>query len=462
MEALDNASQVEQEHEELLLKEQYEAMSKQKNKKQHRKAANKPKEGNKGHGTKDRAAGVAVLRTIVKQSQQQNELDVGQMVRNQSADGTITKTNDQKAEIINNWQGIAQKHMEEAALRYGHGSALVRLGNEALRRTKDSSDTTWLIDRDRCVGWMGESPLDLAPILNIGVPAEGTTTDEGSPSPYLRLALRVYEEAGRRGSAEGWYNLGHMLWEGLGDARDDEAPARAMEAFREAMKLGDADAMYFVASHYLSREEDDDAAPMLASTYTQLLSLLRVSAPDSLPVIEPSEFAATINDTQRNGYKLLHLAAHGHNHGGALHHLALLNIRDKEKFWRLLAKAAATGKPEALFLRGHCYHAGTDGHDRDRAAALRDFLTAAASDHVDAMVSAGALLHQGVVSDDGKMVLIKRDQQRAFDLYQRAGELGSVEGWRNVVSCYATGQGVPQCLETAKYIANTLLKDEDD
>ena len=78
------------------------------------------------------------------------------------------------------------------------------------------------------------------------------------------------------------------------------------------------------------------------------------------------------------------------------------------------------------------------------------------------MISAGAMLHQGVFSDDGQTVIIERDQQRAFDLYQQAGELGSIEGWRNVVSCYATGQGVPKCLDTAKYIANTMLKEEEE
>merc|ERR1711957_645891 len=104
-----------------------------------------------------------------------------------------------------------------------------------------------------------------------------------------------------------------------------------------------------------------------------------------------------------------------------------------------------------LFLQGHCHYAGTDGYDQDFPAALENFLAAADSEHVDAMVSAGAMLHQGMAGDDGRTAIIKRDQQRAFDLYQQAGELGSVEGWRNVVSCYASGQGVPKCSETAKY-----------
>ena len=79
-------------------------------------------------------------------------------------------------------------------------------------------------------------------------------------------------------------------------------------------------------------------------------------------------------------------------------------------------------------------------------AALNSFLTAAENGHVDAMVSAGAMLHQC------------DDQLRAFELYQQAGELGSIEGWRNVVSCYATGSGVKKDLAMAEHIANTMLK----
>ena len=77
------------------------------------------------------------------------------------------------------------------------------------------------------------------------------------------------------------------------------------------------------------------------------------------------------------------------------------------------------------------------------------------------MVSAGALLHRGLRGDDGRSVVVEQDQRRAFEFYQRAGELGSAEGWRNVVSCYATGQGVPKCMDTARHIANTMLKGDD-
>jgi len=489
MEALNNASRVKQEHEERLMQEQFEAMEKQKNKKQrHEKlgqrerqqdAPNEVDDSKKVVKLKDRAAGVAVMRTIVKQSQQQNAIHVEQSFGDQSTDSTIIETSDAKANIINNWRVIAQKHMEEAAFRHGHGLALVRLGNEALERAKNNSGSTWLIDRDRCKDWMDESPLDLAHILVIGARMEGGGSDqysncqfnnEGEPiSPYLHLALHVYEEAGKQGSAEGWYNFGHLLWDGGFDSNDD-TKAKAMRAFHKAMKLGDADAMYFVASQYLSQEEKEEEGNelMLSTTYNQygpsFITSLQANALDLPPITEQSKLSSLGNNMQKDGYKLLHIAANGHNHGRALHHLALLHIQENgnvEEFRQLLSKAAATGNPDSLFLQGHCYYSGTDGYNENFPAALKNFLAASESEHVDAMVSAGAMLHQGVVSDDGRTAIIERDQQRAFDLYQQAGELGSLEGWRNVVSCYASGQGVPKCLETAKYIANTLLKEKD-
>lgn len=288
-------------------------------------------------------------------------------------------------------------------------------------------------------------------------------------SPYLHLALHVYEEAGKQGSAEGWYNFGHLLWDGGVDTHKN-AKARAMDAFHEAMQLGDADAMYFVASQYLSQEdnEEESNALMLSTTYQKygpsFITSLQAKALDLLPVTELSKQSSGNTDMQQSGYKLLHLAAHGHNHGRALHHLALLHSQEDgnaETFCQLLSKAAATGNPDSLFLQGHCHYSGTDGYDQNFPEALKNFLAASESEHVDAMVSAGAMLHQGIASDDGRTAIIECDQQRAFDLYQQAGELGSVEGWRNVVSCYALGQGVPKCLETATYIADTMLKEKN-
>ena len=94
--------------------------------------------------------------------------------------------------------------------------------------------------------------------------------------------------------------------------------------------------------------------------------------------------------------------------------------------------------------------ASIDKHPQDYKLALGDFLEASNGGHVDATVSAGAMLHQGAV--------VPQDQRKAFELYQLAGELGSMEGWRNIVACYVAGEGVPQSLEMARYITETILK----
>jgi TPR repeat protein len=57
---------------------------------------------------------------------------------------------------------------------------------------------------------------------------------------------------------------------------------------------------------------------------------------------------------------------------------------------------------------------------------------------------------------------VEQDRERAFQYYQRAGELGLMEGWRNVVDCYATGQGVKQNLEMARYIGETMIRPYDE
>jgi TPR repeat protein len=153
-------------------------------------------------------------------------------------------------------------------------------------------------------------------------------------------------------------------------------------------------------------------------------------------------------------------------HGGALYYIALLHLNGnvalrippcaKEDFVKHLNAAVEHDTSgDAHFIRGSCLYNGEDGYEKDTKKALLDFLKAADLGHADAAISAGAILHKGVNG------VIPADKQKAFELYQHAGELGSMEGWRNVVSCYATGEGVPKSLETAKYIANTMLSDDE-
>jgi len=510
MSALTQASTAKQKHEEKLLKEQFEAMEKQRIKTQqrqlNRKSNNDPrlqrlndidsqsaKVDGKGGKMNDRAAGVAVVRTIVKQSNAKRDDIIQKKIHVEQSSAAKANNNVESEE---HYQKLAQEYMEEAAFRYGHPLALVRLGNEALTYSKKSSndDTTKpLFDTERMTSWILESPIKVGAALSF--------IEDKS---YNVLALQLYQEAGKQGSSEGWYNFGHMLWEGSivsddiswSDGASDKE--KAIDAFHKAIELQDSDAMYFVAVQYLNYDERDvdenENDALLAKCYELygpgFLSKLKAnrlenqwdtfmeksiqtddesnttldsSAQTQQPTDSQMKLLSFSNMYHQYGYALLQYAAFGHEHGPALHHLALLHNQNDniQTFHQILNKAASTGNPNSLFLEGHCYYTGSDGYDKSIPLALENFLAAAESQHVDAMVSAGAILHQGVISDDygRRTVIIQRDQQRAFELYQQAGELGSIEGWRNVVSCYATGQGVPKCIDTAKYIAKTMLRD---
>jgi len=255
----------------------------------------------------------------------------------------------------------------------------------------------------------------------------------------------LYKLAGNRGSAEGWFNLGHLLWNGHSTPTTNTLHPNkeaSLESFWKAINLGDMDAMYFVGVQYLWADDKEDCGDLIN---------------------KQNDDIATVRK-RLEGLGLVETAAKL-GHGGALHHLALLNRNgdeelkiapcDDNKFKDLLDKAADAGDTDALFLRAHCLLNGEDGYNRDPAMALGGFLEAAEGGHADAAVSAGAMLHRG-----GFGGTVQRDRRRAFELYQEAAELGSIEGWRNLVSCYALGEGVPRCEETAKYIARTMLKEE--
>jgi TPR repeat protein len=120
------------------------------------------------------------------------------------------------------------------------------------------------------------------------------------------------------------------------------------------------------------------------------------------------------------------------------------------EFVTLLDRAVKEGSVDAQFVRGNCFYGGTEGYPQDFKRALDDFIHAAHADHADSAVSAGAMFHNGVG--------VLKDQRKAFELYQLGGELGSKEGWINVVDCWQQGLGVPKSEETARYIKETMLK----
>lgn len=290
--------------------------------------------------------------------------------------------------------------------------------------------------------------VQLEDLQNLALAKLKKAADKGHPSALVQLgnsllgsdpqkAFDYYRMAGEKGSAEGWFNLGHCLWEGM--VTPSSWNGEAMNAFRKAIDLGDTDAMYFVGVHYLSQVDHDE----------------------ELTINNDEEH---LRERLKLGLELIEKAAAA-KHGGALHYLALFYLNghialqvppcSEEAFVQRLDSAIEhDGSGDALFLRGSCLFNGDTGYERDAEAALLDFLKAADLGNAEAAVSAGAILHKGMPPK------IPKDQQRAFALYQHAGELGSEDGWRNVVACYATGEGVPQCEKTAKHIANTMFKEK--
>lgn len=333
-----------------------------------------------------RSKGIAIVKTIAKQSRKD-----------------IKKEEEEKGE----WTDMARSWMEAAAFQHGHPKALIILGNDAME------------EANKTVNVKGKKDISKEHIESL-----------------VHKAMELYEAAGEKGAAEGWFNLGHIMWTGYPSAEGESdtttedpeiiiAPDRnaSLKLFERAIEMGDYDAMYFVGVQYLSSIEEHKEQLIAGLGFIQ--------------------------------------AAAAAKHGGALYYYALLHRNGNgalnitpcspEKFVLLLDAAAQADNPDALFLRAHCSYHGEDGYKQDYHMSLRDFVSAAEAGNADAAVSAGAMLHQGTG--------VNRNQQRAFEMYQKAGEMGSVEGWRNVVACYALGEGVPECKQTAKYIAKTILKE---
>jgi TPR repeat protein len=323
----------------------------------------------------------------------------------------VKETNREDSAQANHERALQARaqHLLAQAADQGHSQAIVQLGNEELEKTH----------------------------------AAYIAADMGLAKIHLERAMGLYR---RSKTAEGNYNLGSLLWNGYpGDQADgrkadiillESDKDASMTAFNEAIDHGDADAMLFVG--------------------VAQLGIVDKSEEDIVIVDETTQTALV------RGLKLIEQAA-SQGHGGALYYLALFYLNghtglgvapcEPAEFVQRLDAAADSFHAEALFLRGHCFYNGDHGYPEDVRKATDDFLLAADRGSADAAVSAGAILHKG------HLPIIPRNQERAFALYQHAGELGSIEGWRNVVACYAAGEGVAQNTHVAKYIAETMLKD---
>eukprot|EP00536_Pseudo-nitzschia_multiseries_P012151 jgi/Psemu1/308816/fgenesh1_kg.448_\ len=306
----------------------------------------------------------------------------------------------------------AMELLTDAANRCNHAEAAIQLGNMLLK------------DASRHIN-------------------SNAKTKSSDPKVLVNKAMALFRRAGKAGSRVGWYNLGQLLWTGFPSRKEVEneeecadavaddvtndnqivvADAKeAMDAFENAIDLGDSDAMYLIGVNRLGEGD---------------------------------------NENYRDGIALIERAADA-GHGGALYYLALLHLNGDpeielepctlEQFVHRLNLAVEAGSVDARFVRANSFYHGTEGYPQDFKKALDDFLVAADEGHADSAVSAGAMLHNGVG--------VLKDQRRAFELYQLGGELGSKEGWINVVDCWRQGLGVPKSIETARYIKKTMLKD---
>jgi len=313
-----------------------------------------------------------------------------------------------KSDDSNEKREQAFELLKKAANEYNHPDAAVRFGNMLLKMASRSLNN------------------------------KGAKDDGLDPRESVGKAMELFRQAGEAGSRVGYYNLGHLLWTGFpqqeemdeeSEGQSEEMPGtrivvadieEAMNAFHKAIDLGDNDAMYLVG---VQRLGEDDV------------------------------------ESNRTGFSLIQQAAEK-GHEGALFYLALLHLNGEpqiglepcslNEFVVLLDRAVDAGSVDAQFIRGNSFYGGTEGYPQDFRRALDDFLQAADGGHADSAVSAGAMYHNGVG--------VLKDQRKAFELYQLAGELGSEEGWMNVVDCWQQGLGVPKSEETARYIRETMLK----
>jgi TPR repeat protein len=325
----------------------------------------------------DKAGGVAVVKTLAKETKTAS---------------TKMPPEQEKAHLL----------LQRAALEHEHPLALIQYANSQLSSFRSTSSRR----------------------ADVAVVPVGTALDT------MEDCLRYYRIAGDAGCAAGYYNLAHILWDGV----DGLIPARRDEArqlFYQAIQLGDADAMFFCGVLRLGQEADSARPDQLHKALQWMEQAGEQGHPGALQYL-------TI--FYLNGYPPLQIPP----------------CSDAEFQRRLTRAVEYDDCGDAYYLRGSCHYSGASGYPQDLKLSFDDFLAASELGHGEACVNAGVMLHKGVGS------LIPSDPARAFQLYQRGGELGCLEGWRNVVACYAEGKGAPQNLEMARYIAETMLREEGE
>jgi len=370
-----------------------------------------------------RSAGVAVVKTIAKQSRQNLKTNVGSSSWSEnSSTATATETLEEEMDRL---RLVADECMERAAMEYSNPLAYVALGNKAL-----------LEDRD------------------------------------VHRAMEFYAKAD---NGEGWFNIGHLHWAGYeyNDGDGISLPVdevKALQAFQNALQRNDADAAYFLGVHLM--EDEDDFAPKRAA-FEQVFPDLFLIRNDSSDGSGEDNQQSVSRRRQDYGLHLVTLAGIK-EHPEALYYLALLHLNgntdvgikgysstqnhsgkdSSPRYMIYLEEALIARSADAFFLRATLYFHGENGYSQSYKLALRDFEKSSELGNSDGAVSAGAMYHQGIGD-------ISQNQRKGFDFYQQAGDMGNVEGWRNVAACYVTGEGVPKCESTAKHIYNTMVLEND-
>ena len=219
------------------------------------------------------------------------------------------------------------------------------------------------------------------------------------------------------------YNLGMIYWEGIeGYVQPD--PSKALSFFETGVTLQDISSLYFLGVLYINGNAKYKVLP-----------------------------------NTRRGLRLIELSA---SQG---HHQAALFLA---QFWR-------TGKPkqniepdirrskyflelagdtyedtDALAELGDAYYHGINGFTKDLYKSFMYYEKAAKQGHMHAAVCTGSMYYHGMG--------IPQNFSTAAYFYKLAGERGSPEGWRNLASLHATGQGVVKDMETAKGLLNLANK----
>ncbi len=440
--------------------EQYEAMMKMSIR------SNNPtspaKETKNYNRVRNQQANIAVVQTIAKQTREKRSKRQGD-TSNQY--GELNEEKSIEAGDEKDFEKRALEYMQFAAFVHGHPKALVRLGNEALDLAKREEASP---DEGEKLSSLQNPDIFIPPSMDPAIDIHHILQNNNS---LVDVAKIFYQEAIDRGNNKAAvYNLAHLLWtESEFDVEGNRKKMESIQLFRRgAMELNDIDASYFLGVQYITLfgtipddgivEKDIPHAPIV----------LDVMAQNNLP---------SATELRRVGYEMIQKAS-VESHGGASYYLSLLHRNGdiglgiqpsipKFQHYLDLACEGSALDSDALYLRAHCIYHNEDGYGRSSKAsissgshylkdALRDFMKAGQAGNPNGYISAGAMLHNG----HGK--IIERDQRKAFELYQEAAEMGSKDGWRNVVACYALGQGVPQCEQTAKYITKTMLSDDDD